>query len=136
MVQERIASAFDHILARFGVPVTYRRLKGVSYDPDTGTRKEFWETKTFRAVVYSTSTREVPIEGGAISNAEAVMVFRQDVFTQQPGEPERPSPKLGDEIEFHGQRWTPAEVAKRLVLREDPTKTLYFLGVRRDQGRD
>jgi len=133
---ERIASAFDYLLARFGIPVTYRRFKGVSYDPDTGTQKEFWETTTFRAIVYSASTRETPISGGVISDAEAVLAFRQDVFTQQPDEPERPSPKLGDEIEFHGQRWTPAEVSRRPVLREDPTKTLFFLGVKRDQGRD
>ena len=130
MLGQQVTSAFDHLVARVGTTVRYKRFRSSQYDPDLGTTKTFWEIVEFPAIVYSRTSREIPIEGGSLSDLDAIIVFKQNVFTKQPEETEEPRPSLGDEIEFDGKTWTVAEIGRRPFYQEDPTRTLYFVGVK------
>jgi hypothetical protein len=96
--------------------------------------KTFWEQVEFPAIVYEKGAGSIPIEGGELADWDAIVVFRRNVFTKQPEEEAEPKPGLGDELEFHDAIWTPAEVSRRAMCREDPTRTLFYLGVKRVSG--
>jgi len=131
MFEETVDQAFDYLVKRLGTLVKYKRLRSSSYDPDTGTVKTFWEEVEFPALVYDKGAGSLAIEGGELANWDAIVVFKRNAFTKQPGEATEPKPGLGDELEFHDAVWTPAEVSRRAMCREDPTRTLFYLGVKR-----
>lgn len=131
MLDARVKEIFRFLEARGSYPILYRRLKSLVHDPETGETKTFHEIVATKALVYSIRALALSLPGGSLPAAECVIVIPRSAFTPQPGEPPYITPKLGDEVVLHDITWDIAETARAPFYWTDPTRTLYFVGLRR-----
>ena len=129
-VEARISRMFDHLANRLGRAILYRRFRSSDYDPVSGEIKSFWEEASGIGLVFSVQERSFTLPEEVAAQAEAILAFPLQVFTRQPGEPQEPWPHPGDEILIDGELWVP-NLNGRAYAWTDPTKTLYFLAIRK-----
>lgn len=129
-IVSRVHSAFHYLSHRVSCKVRYKRFRASEYDPIQGETKSFWEEVEFSGILVSTRERSLRLPEEVSRLANAVLAFPLTVFTRQPGEPQEPYPHPGDEIEIDGEPWEP-DLNGRVYAWTDPTKTLYFLAVKK-----
>lgn len=128
--QTAIRRAWSHTANRFGGILTYKRYKGVSYDPEEGEVKEFWEEVDTRFVQGQGRQYEIAASGGLLRADDIWVLIPREIFTQQEEESRPPMPQSGDEVEIDGQEWL-ASLGGEIVWELDPSRTLFKIWLRR-----
>jgi len=135
-MRHQVEQAFLTARRHAGVAVTYKRFKEMTYHPDTGETKTFWEEVALTAVAGSVTQRELEQGGGTLQVGDRWIVLPKSAFTKQAGEQAEPEPREGDEVVFpDGTVWGPVPTGsaqeRSAVFREDPTGTLWQVFLRR-----
>lgn len=129
-LEKRIEEAFRYLEARGSRPILYRRFKELSYDPEHGEVKTFWEVVAVNALVWGAKTWALGLPGGYIPGAECIIAIPARAFSRQPGETEA-VPRLGDEAVIGDTTWEIFEVSRQPYYWTDPVRALFFIGLRR-----
>ncbi|MEN3051296.1 MAG: hypothetical protein ABC596_05740 [Candidatus Methanosuratincola petrocarbonis] len=134
MIQHGILGMLNAIRRHVSCSVTYKRFKEEVYDPDTGTRKEFWETPGIEVIRGAVSEQEIEAAGGLVSVDDIWISFPIASFKKQEGETEDPRPTPGDEIKFPDNSiWAPIPRGgtKSVIYSQDPASMIFTVYLRR-----
>lgn len=125
-----INRGWQYAANRFGGVLTYKRFKKMSYDPDTGEKKEFWEEPEVKHVRGQAKQNDIFVSGGVITSDDIWIMIPRDSFTQQDEEEKAPEPSLGDEVIIDDETWL-TSIGGRVVWELDPSRSLFTIWLRR-----